>query len=135
MERTGRLRSINRRRWQLEELEPVVAGEGGPGQGVLRAARPAGSAGGRAGLSPDASQEFLPLSDALISLRRGTGPDAVLVLVNVTTGDRELDAAARERLGIDGEVRDLISGEVFPAGIAVVLGPCRCLWLKRRSAA
>ena len=135
VERTGRLRSINRRRWQLEELESVLAGEGDRGRVFselrallsVRAKEPA--------FSPDASQEFLPLSDALISLRRATGPDAVLVLVNVTTGDRELDAAARERLGIDGEVRDLISGEVFPAGIAVVLGPCRCLWLKQRSAA
>jgi sucrose phosphorylase len=132
VERTGRLRSINRRSWRLEELEPRLEGEGDAARVfaalrellALRAAEPA--------FSPEAAQEFLPLSDALVSLRRGTGRDAVLVLINVTTGDRELDAATRERLGIDGEMRDLISGEVFPAGIPVVLGPCRSLWLKQR---
>jgi sucrose phosphorylase len=134
VERTGRLRSINRRQWQLEELEPLLTGDGDPARVfsalrallALRAAEPA--------FSPDAAQEFLPVSDALVSLRRGSGRDAVLVLINVTTGDRELDTRTRQRLDIDDEVLDLISGEVFPAGIPVVLGPCRCLWLKRRAA-
>ncbi|MDZ7827088.1 MAG: hypothetical protein U5R48_15005 [Gammaproteobacteria bacterium] len=114
VERTGRLRSINRRRWQLEELDPVLAGERRTGQGVLRAARPAGSAGGRAGLSPmhrrtscRSPMRWSPCAGARVRTRCwcwSTSPPAHRSWMRRHGSD----------CGIGGEVRDLISGEVFP---------------------
>lgn len=131
VERTGRLRSINRRQWALEELEPRISGAD-PVQTEVFARLRALLAVRRScpAFSPDAPQQFLPVSDALVTLRRGEGAGAVLVIVNVTDVVRHLDAETLARLGLHGRCRDLVSGEALDASEGLVLSAYRCLWLR-----
>lgn len=130
VERTGRLRSINRRQWSLDELEPRIDG-GDPVQTEVFATLRARLAVRRAcaAFSPDAPQVLLPLSDALVTLRRGTGADAVIVIINVTDVVRHLDADMLAGLGLRGRCHDLLSAEDLDADRGLDLAPYRCFWL------
>lgn len=131
VERSGRTRSINRRQWQLEELEPLLGDPDTANAQVfaaltellrLRRTVPA--------FAPSAVQVFVPIGDDWVTLIRGEGAEAVAVLINVTAATCRLEAQERVVLGCEGRVRDLISGDVFTAGSAIDVAPYRCLWLQ-----
>jgi len=131
VERSGRTRSINRRQWQLEELEPHLADPATATAKVftaltgllrLRCTVPA--------FAPSAAQVFVPIGDDWVTLIRGEGPGAVAVVINVTVETCRLGPQDRAVLGCQGQVRDLISNEVFAAGGCIEMTPYRCLWLQ-----
>jgi sucrose phosphorylase len=131
VERTGRTRSINRPQLTLTDVERDLADAGTERHRVftalchvlaVRQREPA--------FSPDAVQTVLPVSDALVSFRRGEGAESVLVLVNVTDAVRTVDVELRRDLGVVGAVSDLLSGVHLPAGEPLRLEPYGCLWLR-----
>jgi sucrose phosphorylase len=132
VERTGRLRSINRRQWTRVELDARLADTDGDAHRVFEAL--AGRLRVRReepAFAPDAPQTVLPVSDSLVTLRRGEGPDAVLVVVNVTDVRRHLDGETLADLGVAGRCVERITGRVLDAGAGLHLDPYQCLWLKR----
>ena len=131
VERTGRTRSINRPQVTLADVERDLGDPDTPRHRVftalcgilaVRQREPA--------FSPDAVQTVLPVSDALVSFRRGAGEGAILVLVNVTDALRTVDEDLRRDLGVAGHVRDLLSGADLPADGPLRLEPYGCLWLR-----
>lgn len=130
VERTGRLRSINRREWLVDELEARIDG-GDAAQSAVFAALCRLLAIRRecAAFSPDAPQQFLAVSDALITLRRGAGAEALLVIINVTDATRRLDAEQLADLGLRGLQFDRIGAERIDPALGITLSPYRCLWL------
>ena len=131
VERSGRTRSINRRQWQLDELEQRLADPDTATARVfaaltsllrLRSRVPA--------FAPGAAQVFVPISDDWVTFIRGDGAEAVIVVINVTARTCRLDEQARAALGCQGQVWDLISDEVFAAAGSIEVTPYRCLWLQ-----
>ncbi|MCC5888134.1 MAG: sugar phosphorylase [Gammaproteobacteria bacterium] len=131
VERSGRTRSINRRQWQLAELEELLADPAtataqvfAAMSGLLRLRRSV------AAFAPCAAQVFVPISDDWVTFIRGEGDAAVAVVINVTAGSCLLDEDARAALFCQRQVRDLITGETFPADGSIEVTPYRCLWLQ-----
>lgn len=131
VERSGRTRSINRRQWQLDELEARLADPATAAAQVfaaltallrLRCRVPA--------FAPSAEQVFVPIGDDWVTFIRGGGAMAVAVVINVTARTCRIEESARAALGCLGPVRDLISDETFAAVGSIEVTPYRCLWLQ-----
>ncbi|CAM3831225.1 sugar phosphorylase [Vreelandella rituensis] len=87
VERSGRLRSINRRRWQLKELEPLLDSATTPNHEVFTALnRLLEQRRDEPCFHPSAPQRVLPAPDELLAVERGPLPDGrrLLALYNVT---------------------------------------------------
>ena len=117
--RTGRARSLNRKRWNTTELEALIADETTPCARALReltrilrlrAACPA--------FHPDQPQQVLTLDPRLFVVRRG-GPAGVLLVANVSAVSVPLPSIAHG-------LRDLFSDQLIPPGD---LPPAGALWL------
>lgn len=134
--RTGRARSLNREKWQLDELRARIADPTRREGAVLRRmvallrARRAEPA-----FHPNAPQRVLALGDALFALeRQGPSGPPLLCLHNVAATPQSASAT-----GAPGaRYVDLISGESFTAeedgALAVELAPYQALWLKAEAA-
>ncbi len=129
VERSGRLRSINRRRWQLDELEELLDSRNTPTREVflanrrrlaVRRAEPC--------FHPDAAQRVLPTPPQLLVLERG--PLAcgrrLLAIHNVTDRRQPLALGALS----EGDWHDLL--EEAPWAPVDSLAPYRSLWLVRQ---
>jgi glycosidase len=136
VERTGRIRSINRRKWDIHELEHKLRDPGSDHAKILkrylnllevRRAQPA--------FHPDADQEILPLGDALFGFTRTSldGQQTIICLYNFT---RYAKSVSLKEAPLDHHEKwtDLISGR--EASIdrdhgELVLPPYAQLWLVR----
>ncbi len=134
VEGSGRTRSINRMRWQVEEVEALLDDPSTPAARVfgelthllaLRRMLPA--------FSPAAPQRFVQLGEAWVSLIRGDGDEAVAVAINISTSTMRLEADELARLGCRGRVVDRIREEIFDVGEGIDVAPYRCLWLARHA--
>lgn len=132
---TGRARSLNRRKFDADELETVLADEtrheGRIFDGIrhlLRVRRK------EQAFHPEGEQKVLDLGEKIFALLR-TPPDSgrpVLCIQNISS--RALSVTIDESLfpGFGGICRDLITGEVYgTAGGAaeIALAPYRTFWL------
>jgi glycosidase len=132
VERTGRTRSINRRKWDRGELEDLLSDASTPNARVfteyrrrllLRRAQPA--------FHPEAEQQVLELGDDLFAVRRtAVGGGQVLTAVHNFTPFHTTLALSDIGLGEAAAVDDLLTGRVqkIDAG-ALTLDPYQCLWL------
>ncbi|MFH0910729.1 MAG: alpha-amylase, partial [Planctomycetota bacterium] len=133
VEATGRARSINRRKWDAEELEGVLADTTSPAHRVftelahrlrVRAAHPA--------FHPAAPQRVLDLGEELFALER-TAPDGserVLALHNVQ--NRRIALPGKRILSLlEGKktATDLLHGAAFRPRTGIALDPFQALWL------
>ncbi len=128
--RTGVNRSINRRKFQREELEGLLRRPGSAQQFVfdryrrmlaVRRLQPA--------FHPDAHQRPLQTGcPELIGFHRFSDQPRqnIWVLSNTSGHEVTLDAA---RLELGGEVSDLLSGEAVPASGSLRLQPWQTVWL------
>lgn len=131
VERSGRTRSINRRQWQIDEVEARLADpDSPPGRVFAELSSLLRLRASVAAFAPGAAQTFVPIGDDWVTFIRGDGPTAVAVVINVTAQTCRLDAWSRAALGCEGPVRDLISGDDFAAGVSIEVTPYRCLWLQ-----
>ena len=139
--RTGRTRSINRRRWDREELEALLDDPETEPSRVFQALTHALKVRKRhPAFHPDSPQRMLDLGPHLFGLERGAADDSerVFCLFNFTPDARRIavDTAAWGSAGeIDERYRDLLSGE----SPKIVRGRLRLpgygvLWLKRSAA-
>ncbi|MFB9147178.1 sugar phosphorylase [Halomonas alkalicola] len=126
VERSGRLRSINRRRWHLDELDELLDSRNTPTREVflalkrrlaIRRAEPC--------FHPDAPQRVLPAPPALLVVERGPLADGrrLLAIHNVSDQRQPLAVAALA----EGEWFDLL--ENGPWTPVESLAPYRTLWL------
>lgn len=133
VESTGRLRSINRQKFERRQLERELDDVGSRRQLVftrlmerirLRTARPA--------FHPSAPQRVLPAPAGVFALERRALDDrsVVICITNIAGVGRRI---AMAELSVRGDVVDLITGaheHVGPAGeLDLPLGPYETLWL------
>ncbi len=127
--RTGMARSLNRKKWTLDELDARLAHAGSATARVfaectrrlrLRAAHPA--------FHPDAAQEVLDLDPRVFAVRRTapSGGEAVTALANVSL---ETVALPLDRLPPAADVKDLLGGSGLECGNECRLGPYEAAWL------
>ena len=134
LERTGRIRSINRRRWDLRELEQLLADPASDHARVfgeycrrlrIRRAEPA--------FHPDVSQQVIDLGDDLFCVARGEPGDGIAIVCVFNFTPRPVRvAAARLELPPLAAVTDLLDENPLTlAGEDYLLGPYAARWLKR----
>jgi sucrose phosphorylase len=132
VERTGRTRSINRRKWDRGELEELLADASTPNARVLVEYRRRLLLRRRqAAFHPQAAQQVFDLGGDLFGLRRtAAGGEQVLTAVhNFTPFDKAL---ALLEVGLGGEpaVDDVLTGRRVPVDAGtLMLDPYQCLWL------
>ena len=126
VERSGRLRSINRRRWHLDELDELLDSRNTPTREVFLALKKRlAIRRGEPCFHPDAPQRVLPAPPALLVVERGPLADGrrLLAIHNVSDQRQPLAVAALAA----GEWFDLL--ENGPWAPVESLAPYRTLWL------
>ena len=131
---TGRARTLNRKKWQLNELESMLGKKNTTGSKVFdwyvttlrkRGAAPA--------FHPDASQEILDLGDSVFGLVRSSvdGNQSIVCLYNFLPKTCPLKPMnILKKWFPSGGAKDLISGgEIHWASKALELRPYQALWL------
>ena len=134
VESTGRLRSINRRKWELDELVALLDHPRTPNAEVfneltrlikLRRLQPA--------FHPDAAQQVLELGAAVFGLRRESlqAGQCVYALHNLTPQSQTLSVA---QLGLTvealAEFTDLVTGELAKIEDGMLeISPYQIIWL------
>jgi len=136
VENSGRTRSINRRRWQLDELEGRLADPSTPQQIVfqelrrlLRIRRH------QEAFHPDAAQQIVDLGDACFALWRTSrdGHQNLLAISNLTDRPLALDLAAQTARFPGRSWVDLLrDGLEIDVTRTVTLRPYQSLWLTSR---
>ena len=126
--RTGRARSINREKLELDRLSTELADPQGRRARVLAALRtllevrrthPA--------FAPRAAQAILPTEAGVFGVRREAAGRSVWCLHNLSDRPVAVPAAARPRRG-----RDLLAGGTLEPSEALALEPRQTLWLEAR---
>jgi sucrose phosphorylase len=126
MEKTGRARSINRRRWVEAELQAALGDKNSTTARALaeltrllklRAQQPA--------FHPDAAQKVVALDDRLFAVERASldGKQTMLAVSNVSGVAVEFSAQSA--------ATDLIQNRKVSAGKSVRLDPYQTVWLSR----
>lgn len=125
VERSGRYRTINRRKWDSAELEARLDDASSPHARVFTALRSLLSVrAGQPAFHPDGGQAILDLGERFFALRRSApgGGQEVLCISNVTGEPQTLGS---ETIPFRGR-RDLISGR--ETGNDPALAPYQTLW-------
>jgi len=131
---TGRARTLNRKKWNLPELDLVLSQKNSTSSKVFdwyvttlrkRSSAPA--------FHPDAAQEILDLGDAIFGLVRTStdGNQSIVCLYNFTSKESTLPSMSLIKNWFpNGQAKDLITGgEIEWATQKLVLRPYQALWL------
>lgn len=120
--RTGAPRSINRHKWLEQELDSLLHQSDSPTARVLpEYLRRLRARGGLPAFAPDVSQRILEVHPGLFVVERGTGPDRVVAVHNLT---REFIPLPSEL--VRGLKRDALNPE---DQVGPELEPYACRWL------
>ncbi|MDO6459169.1 alpha-amylase family glycosyl hydrolase [Granulosicoccaceae sp. 1_MG-2023] len=142
VENTGRTRTINRRRWDLDELTERLDDPGSAAHIVfntlrkrlaLRRQQPA--------FHPDTRQLIFDLDDSLLALQR-VSPDGLQTITCLYNFTAVAKTVRLNRIGLEGslqsELTDLISGDrprgAIDSPASVVVPAYGCYWLTRDQA-
>ena len=140
VENTGRTRTINRRRWHLDELTPILDDQNSAAHVVfntlrkrlaLRRSLPA--------FHPDTRQLIFDLDDSLLALQRHS-PDGLQVITCLYNFTPVAKTVALKNIGLDDclqtDLKDLITEDTPRGAIdspaSVVVAAYGCYWLTRR---
>ena len=129
VESTGRNRTINRRKWQEDELlQTLEDREGAQATIFYRYSDMLRRRAEHAAFHPSARQEILPLGDEVLGFIReaGKGGERITCLFNFTATGQTVKGSA-----VGGNVSriDLLTGTRTEAGEDIQLRPCQALWL------
>ena len=129
--KTGRARSINRQKWQQDELEALLADVDSRAAKIFsRYKQLLGARTAHSAFHPDGAQEVITVNPAIFALRR-TSPDkndAVLCLHNVSR-TRQVFALRSAAISPDALLKDILSGEKAKAGEKLTLKPYEVKWV------
>nr|WP_300306291.1 sugar phosphorylase [Halomonas sp.] len=134
VEHSGRLRSINRKRWQREQLEELLASRHTPTREVFHAlTRRLSIRKQEPCFHPDAGQRVIPSDSALLVIERGPLENGrrLLAIHNVTDRRQPLDLDALLPATPDTPWDDLLEGGTWEPQDS--LAPYRTLWLVQQS--
>jgi glycosidase len=131
---TGRNRTVNRRKWQVAELDALLEEENGLTLGVFewyartlrrRAACPA--------FHPDAPQAILDFGPSIFAVERTSVDGSMTVLCLFNFQGKSTKVPNTDRIEVffsEGKARDLISGgEIAFKDASLSLRPYQALWL------
>ncbi len=130
---TGRARTINRRKWQEEELETILADSRSPGSRVMKEyIRRLQFRSQHKVFHPDAAQEIVDLGPSLFVVRREWGGERVVCISNFT--DQYMELKIDDRLpGLDeaNSCSDILTGQRYMGeGKVVALDAYQTVWLR-----
>jgi len=130
---TGRARTINRRKWQEEELETILADSRSPGSRVMKEyIRRLQFRSQHKVFHPDAAQEVIDLGPSLFVVRREWGGERVVCISNFT--DQYMELKIDDRLpGLDeaNSCSDILTGQRYMGeGKVVALDAYQTVWLQ-----
>jgi len=127
MQRTGRARTINRRKFERTELMSRLEVRGSPQQFVFDGYRRLLAARRRhAAFSPDAPQALIPCDNpGVLAFRRGEDEAPVWVVANFLARPETLMLP----LDVGRGWVDLITDRQIPAGQSIQMQPFELLWL------
>ncbi len=132
VERTGRLRSINRRRWQRADLDPLLRSERTPNHFVFNELRRVLRIRcGERCFDPAVAQHVLDCAPGCLAFARidADGGRSLIAVHNVTRSVCRPDLAAAGTQHA-GTWHDLISGHSYPHGVTdLQLDPYQSAWL------
>lgn len=127
VERSGRYRSINRRRWDVGELEYKLSADGAHARVFARLKRLLAVRGRQPALHPDAAQQVIDLGPDLFAVQRRTEDQTLLALHNVT------DAPVRVPTHVlpEARVRRNVTAatEISGASRSITLAPYEVAWI------
>jgi glycosidase len=122
--RTGRARTINRRKWHKHEIQALLADAGSvPARALAGIKRLLKVRAGHRAFDPDGAQEVLPLDDRLFGVRRSSPDGSETVIAISNCSGETVDAT------IAAGGTDLLGGQRVAADGAVRLGPYQSVWL------
>jgi len=132
VETTGRTRSINRRRWDLNALNELLENPYTPNALVFAETRRLlGIRNRQKAFHPDASQTVLTLGDEFFAvLRQAVGQQTIIAISNVTDWPQHLDTQQLPGYSTDTALFDLLSGKTLSTKEGfLILSPYQSLWL------
>lgn len=137
VERTGRTRSINRRKWQWEDLEPLLHQANTPNAEVLNSLKALINLRKRCpAFHPDAHQEVIDIDHTLFCLLRETPKSAerqqrILAVHNITAYNQKIPLKNRPELSDYTQWKDLLTGEAIKGILATYeMAPYQVMWLQ-----
>jgi sucrose phosphorylase len=135
VEKTGRTRSINRRKWDSGELDGLLENPFTPNSIVLKELKRLLSVRkGQEAFHPDAAQEILTLGDEFFGIKRTAvqSGQEILAISNMTEWPQHLCLNALTELSFDQFSFDLVTDqEIEVINEAVILQPYQTVWLTK----
>ena len=130
VERTGRLRSINRKVWQWNELNQVMSDERHASYTVSRElARRLEMRGQQKAFHPEARQRVIDLDSAFFIVRRDAEDSRVYGIFNVTAVPRTLELTRLLPSHEAWTYVDLIGEQEYESNGELPLAPYQVVWL------
>ena len=127
VEQTGRTRSINRRKWQLAELE-IALQDGLAAQVIDQVSNLVRQRNLQPALAPHAAQRVIPVPGALFALERRCDSQTLIVVCNVTGRYEQVEL---RQLGLEpGTYHDRLTETVVTGDPALRMNPYQTLWLE-----
>jgi sucrose phosphorylase len=134
---SGRARSINREKFEVDALEAGLAGNTRAARILPRYLALAGVRAAHPAFSPSAAQRVLRLDERVFALLRtdAVSGECILCLSNLSASKIRLAVDWREDLGCDhagGVLRDLIAEDTLPlkdGRLEILLAPYQSRWL------
>lgn len=133
VEETGRARTINRKKWQEDELNDRLSDSRGPESRVMKEyLRRLQLRTQHAVFHPDASQKIHDLDPGLFVVERERGKDKVLCISNFTEQYMELKLDDRlANLNVVDSCSDILAGQRYMGvGKVIALDPYQTVWLQ-----
>ena len=121
---TGQNRTINRRKWNLKELNEVLSNETPQAQVFKSLKRLISIRKKQAAFHPNAKQEILELGNELFGLFRASDSQTIVLVCNLTNQTRSFELGEV----FDEMNYDLITGKSFNKK---ELAPYQCVWLTK----
>ncbi|MBT8042536.1 MAG: hypothetical protein KJN98_05150, partial [Pontiella sp.] len=133
VEETGRARTINRRKWQEDELEALLADRRSPAARICKEyLQRLHHRSQHKVFHPDASQQIIDLGPDWFVVERGWKNNRVLCISNFTDQYRELKVDKRlERLNHADSCSDILTGRRYMGqGKVIALDAYQTVWLQ-----
>jgi len=121
VEQTGRARSINRKKYDLDEAEQLAGEEGSTSSLIFNELkRRLLIRSGERSFNPAVAQKVVDLHPSVFALERGS----ILTLANLADSDIRVQIPPQS-----APARDLLDGTAF-SSTGIPLGPYQCRWLR-----